>query len=69
MYAIRSYYDFIPKSMHSGRLLKIATSNNNTEVVIVASFNIIQKFHDISNFEVNLKNALKLESVNRNNFV
>lgn len=58
------YADLIPKPIQDGRLLKITTSSNNTYLSLVASFNTLQKSHEISNFEINLKNALQLEGVN-----
>lgn len=58
------YIDLIPTPLKEGRLLKISTSNNNSIMTLTASFLELQKTYNISNFEVNIKNALKLESVN-----
>jgi len=60
----KEYIDLIPKKIQDGRLLKVSTSKNNTYMALVATFDDLQKSSEISNFQINLKNALNLEGVN-----
>lgn len=60
---LSEYADNIPEKIKSGRILKIAVANSNTALSFFVSFNELQSFDDVSDFENFLKTALGVSSV------
>ena len=58
------YNDCIPKKMKDSKLIKIAISENKLNIDVTVAFTKLQSYTDINTFNLNIKNALCIESVN-----
>ena len=58
------YIDNIPKSVYDGKILKICFSKNRTVMTVTSVFKDIISHTAVNTFNLNMKNALNVESVN-----